>query len=107
MGLPGSSCPGLPQDPSRSSTEFFGGRDLFGRLAHKWEIHEQFFCFEEQEQRLTKLHEIYMVDLPTFDHSRLPFVRASASFAGSKYVPAQTRVVAPLASLAPNPILEI
>ena len=61
----------LEPDHSRSTTELFGGRSLFRRLAQGWEINEQFFCFEEQKKRLTNLHEVYMVDLPTFDHSRL------------------------------------
>jgi hypothetical protein len=45
------------------------GHDLFGRLDHRREIHEQFLS--EQKKHLAKLHEVYMVDLPTFDHSRL------------------------------------
>jgi hypothetical protein len=75
-------------------------------LGHGWEIHEQFLSFEEQKKYLAKLHEVYMVDLPTLDHPRLLLVRASAYFAGSLQGPAQTCVIAPLASLAPNRILE-
>jgi hypothetical protein len=75
-------------------------------LGHGREIHEQFLSFEEQKKHLAKLHEIHMVDSPTFDHWRLLLVRASAYFAGSQQGPAQTSVIAPLASLAPNRILE-
>jgi hypothetical protein len=75
-------------------------------MVHGREIHEQFLSFEEQEKHLAKLHELYMVDLPTFDHSRLLFVRALPYFAGSQQGPAQTRVIAVLASPAPNRILE-
>jgi phage head maturation protease len=75
-------------------------------LDHGREIHEQLLSFEEQKKRLAKLHEVYMVDLPAFDHSRLLSVRALAYFAGSQQGPAQTRVITPLASPAPNRILE-
>jgi hypothetical protein len=72
-----SSCSG----PSHSAfqvgqlkilDEFFGGQVLFGQLGHGWEIHEQFLSFEKQKKHLAKLHEVHMVDLPTFDHSRPP-----------------------------------
>jgi hypothetical protein len=84
----------------------FGGHDLFGCLGHGRKIYEQFLSFEEQKKHLAKLHEVYMVDLPTFDHSRLLLVRASRYFAGLQQGPVQTRVIAPLASLAPNRISE-
>jgi hypothetical protein len=84
----------------------FGGHDLFGRLARGWEIHEQFLSFEQQKKRLAELQEVYVVDLPPFDHSRLLLVRGSVYFAGSQQGPAQIRVITPLASLAPDRILE-
>jgi hypothetical protein len=56
---------------SRCSTEFFDGHDLFGQLAHDWEVYQQFFPFDKQQEHLAELQELCMVNVPAHDHSRL------------------------------------
>jgi hypothetical protein len=57
---------------SRCFTEFFYRYDLFGvGWVMVREFYQQFFPFDKQQEHLAELQELYMLDVPTLDQSRL------------------------------------
>ena len=56
---------------SRCSIEFFDWQALLGQLVHDWEPYQQIFPFNKQQEHLAEPQELFMVNVPVLDHSRL------------------------------------
>jgi hypothetical protein len=65
---------------SRCSTESFHGHNLFDvGWVMAGELYQEFLPFDKQQEHLAELQELYMLDVPAFDH--WPSMRHIASLA--------------------------